>query len=93
MVTYIVCVRVLVYMYTESFQVLYFPSHFRGGLAFASGTVVFLGCSGIEALKLNLFQRIYSLFILGKGNASEKYIVLLKGGVPSFFLVAIVLLY
>lgn len=85
MVTYVVCVRVLVYMYTESFQVLCLPSHFRGCLAFASGTGVFLGCSGIEALKLNLFQRIYSLFTLGKGNASEKYIVLLKGGVPSFF--------
>lgn len=38
MVTYVVCVRVLVCMYTESFQVLYFPSHFRGCLAFASGT-------------------------------------------------------
>lgn len=50
-------------------------------LVFASGT----GCIAIEALELNLFHRIYSLFVLGKGNVSEEYIVLLKRWVPSFF--------
>lgn len=50
----------------------------------------FPGCSGIEALHLNLFQILYLLFVLGKGNSLDKYVFCSKGDSFFFFLVAIV---